>query len=62
MYRMITMHALPRQTARQMDRQHGGTNIMAIVRRFVLISTLFHQEVVADIKQRHTERTYTTDN
>ena len=28
----------------------------------VLIRTLFHQEMVANIKQRHIERIYTTDN
>jgi len=34
---MITMHARPRQTDRQMD---GGTNIMAIARRMTIRSNL----------------------
>ena len=31
-------------------------------RVYVLLRTLFHQEMVANIKQRHTERIYATDH
>ena len=44
----------------QVSRCEDSLAYLAI--HFIVLRTLFHQEMVANIKQRHTERIYTTDH